>query len=93
MEQAVYTFEDYDYIYRHYNVDGAESVAAALNRSVQSVNAKAVKMNLVGAKEFTQQEKEYVRNYGKVLGTALVFLMPGRTSFEVKEMLACKNRK
>ena len=93
MEQAVYTFEDYDYIYRHYNVDGAESVAAVLNRSVQSVNAKAVKMNLVGAKELTQQEKEYARNYGKVLGTALVFLMPGSTSFEIKEMLACKNRK
>ena len=84
-----YTFDDYDYIYKHFNQDGPVSVAQHLGRSVASVTNRSTKLNLLSQGAPTAEELKYCRNYGKTLGTALMFLMPNRTTVEIEEMLAC----
>lgn len=91
MQGDSWTFSEIDYVYKHYNTDGAESVANKINRSVSSVRCKAEKLNLKSCGEYTHNELNYTSTYAKTLGTALIFLLPNRTSHEVEELIKCKN--
>lgn len=86
-----WSFREIDYVYKHYNVDGAESVSKVLGRSVTSVISKAEKLNLKRKGEFQKYELDYASTYGRPLGGAMIFLIPDRTSLEVKELIKCKN--
>lgn len=85
-----WTYEDYNYMYQNYNKLGVDVVSQELNRSVVTVNAKAIKLGLKSAGPFTEEEKKLARSYGKNLGTALMFLLPHRTSVEIEELLECQ---
>lgn len=91
MQGDAWTFSEIDYLYKHYNTDGACKVSDELSRSEPSVRNKAEKLCLKRSGSFTQAELAYASSYGKVLGTALTFLLPHRTSYEVKELIKCKN--
>ena len=86
-----YTYEEYDYIYNHYNTDGAAAVAEQLDRSVPSIENKAAKLGLVNKGVFTANELQLAKKYGNTLGDAMVFLLPERTVPEIREMIACAN--
>lgn len=87
-----WTFQDYDYLYKHYNTDGAVACADVLHRSVDHVEAKAEKMSLIPQGAFKQYELDLASTYGKTLGGAMIFLLPHRTTYEVKELIECKNK-
>lgn len=89
LQGTQWTFADYDYLYKHYNTDGADKCALALNRSPAAITAKAMKLNLRPQGEFKEAELKQVKSYGKVLGTAMMFIIPYRTSYEIKEMMTC----
>lgn len=91
MQGDTWTFNEIDYVYKHYNTDGVESVSTELNRSVSSVRCKAEKLNLKSCGDFTRSELNYASTYAKSLGTALTFLLPNRTSHEVEELIKCKS--
>lgn len=88
-----WSFYEYDYLYKHYNTDGAEACAKELGRSVSSVESKASKLGLLPQGTFKQFELNYASTYGKSLGGAMIFLLPYRTSYEVEELIACKHRR
>lgn len=83
-------FNDYDFLYKNYNKLGAAACAKELNRSVSSVESKAAKLNLIPQGEFKQYELNYASTYGKTLGTAMIFLLPYRTTSEVQELIECR---
>lgn len=85
----LYTIDEYDYIYKHYNEEGAEAVGEALNRSASSVESKAQKLGLVPHNSFTDEELSLAKEYNKTLGTALIFLFPYRTVSEIEELIKC----
>ena len=87
-----WSFEDYDYLYKHFNVDGVTACAKALQRSETAVQSKAAKLGLVPQGAFTPQELSFANSYGKALGGALIFVLPYRTSVECEELIECKNK-
>lgn len=91
MSKVLYTYEEYDYIYNHYNTDGATAVAEQLDRSVPSIENKAAKLGLVNKGVFTTNELQLAKKYGSTLGDAMIFLLPERTVPEIREMIACAN--
>lgn len=86
-----WSFEDYDYLYKHFAVNGVVSCAKELQRSETAVTSKSMKLGLSSQSPYTAQELNFANSYGKVLGGALMFLMPNRTSGECKELIECKN--
>lgn len=89
MSKLLYSYSEYDYIYKNYNNKGAVGVSEDLKRSAASVEARAQKLGLIPHGEFTKEELGYAEEYGKVLGTALLFLMPYRTIPEIEELILC----
>lgn len=85
-------WEDYAYMYKHYPFDGRRAVAEQLGSSVTNTSAKADKLGLHEPMPFTSEETKFAHAYGRKLGTALMFLMPTRTSYEVEELLRCVRR-
>lgn len=88
-DTSPYTFEDYDFIYKNFNSTPIAEIAEKLGRSIASVRIKAEKLGLIKTGEFTATEQQYARTYGKTLGTALMFVIPDRTSSAIKELLQC----
>lgn len=89
MNKSLYTLEEYDYIYKHYHCDSIESIADHLGRSVPSVEHRAAKLGLGVVKPFSGDEVQLAKKYGPILGDALVFLVPDRTTSEVRELNTC----
>lgn len=82
-----WSFEEYDYLYKNYPTMGAEAVAEQLGRSVNSVRTKAERLMLWEHVGFQPEEISLIKSYGKHLGTAMIFLMPNRTTHDIKGML------
>lgn len=91
MSTGVWTFEELDVIYKSYNTDGAEKVAERLGRSISTVHNKADKLGLLPQGEFKKYELDLASTYGKTLGSAMIFLLPRRTTNEVVELIRCKH--
>ena len=89
MSKVLYTYEEYDYIYKHYNTDGAEAISQCLERSVPSIENKANKLGLSPKGVFTTNELQLAQKYGSTLGDAMVFILPDRTVPEIQELVAC----
>jgi len=87
-----WSFADYKFLYENYNTLGPVECAKELNRSVSSVENKAEKLKISRQGSFKQYELDYASTYGKSLGTALIFLLPHRTTCEVRELLECRKR-
>lgn len=93
MDNNNFTFEDYKYIYEHYNTDNVDDIAKKLGKSSVQVITKASKLGLRGVKEFTNEHAQAAKYYGKTLGTAIIFLFPELTIPEAKELLQCNGIK
>ena len=88
-----WTFQEYDYLYKNYNKIGAIECAKHLHRTLTQVMNKAERLELTPQGEFKQHELDFASTYGKCLGGAMIFLLPKRTSYEVKELIECKNKR
>ena len=64
MSKVLYTYDEYEYIYNHYNTDGAAAISEALERSVPSIENKANKLGLVPHGVFTTNELALAQKYG-----------------------------
>lgn len=84
-----WNYRDYHYVYRNYPKESLESISCELGRSPVTVKAKALKLGVKACGPFTDEEKKLARTYGKALGSALMFLLPHRTSYEIEELLQC----
>lgn len=92
MSKVLYTYDEYAYIYNHYNTEGAAAISEALERSVPSIENKASKLGLVPHGVFTTNELALAQKYGADLGEAMIFLMPERTIPEIQELIACTRK-
>lgn len=88
---ANWSLQEYTVVYNEYPFSGPVPIADKLNRTVNSVVGKAIKLGVEMPKEFTPEEKHLAEVYGKQLGSALIFLLPNRTVVEVGELLKCVN--
>lgn len=88
-----WTFQEYDYLYKHYNKDGGKKCAEALGRTIAQVENKADKLGLLAQGSFKQYELDFASTYGKTLKGAMIFLLPHRTSYEVEELIECRNKR
>lgn len=88
-QSTSWKWPDYSYLHRHYPSDGAKKVSVQLGKSLSNVENKAEKLNLNEQVPFSEEELKTASTYGKTLGTALIFLLPHRTQYEVKELLEC----
>ncbi len=84
-----FTFSECQYLYEHFNLDGAEDCAEKLGRTVRDVQYEADRLDLIPSGEFTEQELKTVKAYMKCLRGALVFILPKRTPLEIEEMVKC----
>lgn len=91
VNNAPFTLDEYDYLYKHYAELGAAECAERLNRTVGSIENHAYKLGISSKSKFKQYELDYASTYGRALGTAMIFLLPDRTSTEVEELIRCKN--
>lgn len=90
MQSKPWTYADLDMLYKEYAYSDTEELAKKMNRTVQSVESKALHLNLYKSVSFTNTEKKTAEMFGKELGTALIFLMPDRTVTEVEVLLSCE---
>lgn len=88
MQNDTWTFQDYDYLYRNYCRNGPKFVADNLDKNVMTTSKKATKMGLLYG-DYTEDEMNTIRTYGKDLGGALIFLIPDRCSYDLEEMSRC----
>lgn len=93
MDSNSWRWEDYAYLYKHYPKEGAKFVSSQLGRSVSVVVQKAEKLGIHENVPFSPEEVKISTAYGKKLGTALMFLMPERTTHEVEELLQCTRKR
>lgn len=82
-----WSLKDYETVYKEYPVVGPVPVADKLNRTVNSVVSRAVKLGVDVPRDFTDEEKAIAKQYSKQLGKALIFLLPGRTVYEIETLL------
>lgn len=87
-----WVFSDYDFLYKHFNTDGLEACAEHLERHREHVQLKAEKLGLYPSGPFTAQEIKYAKAYGSTLKGSLMFLLPGRTSAEIEELIKCAKK-
>lgn len=89
MTNKDWTWDDYEYLYRNYNIVPVKEIAKKLDRSVSSVISHAEKLLLVPKSEFSKSDLALARNYGSQLGTALVFMLPEYSTPKVEELIQC----
>lgn len=89
MSNVDWTWEDYDYLYRNYNLIPTTEIAKKLNRSVSSVIGHAEKLGLYSKSGYTRRELGQAVTYGKQLGTALIFLLPEYSTAMVEGLMEC----
>ncbi len=84
-----WTWEDYEYLYRHYNILPVNTIAEKLGRSVSSTVSHAEKLGLFPRSNFSRKDLLTARNYSGQLGTALIFLLPEYSTANIEELMAC----
>lgn len=89
MNSKEWTWEDYEFLYRNYNLVHVKDIAAKLQRSVGSVVAHAEKLGLLPKVSTSQEDKNLVAEHKKKLGTALVFLLPEYSTAMMEDLIAC----
>lgn len=89
MNSKEWTWEDYEFLYRNYNLVHVKDIAAKLQRSVGSVVAHAEKLGLLPKVSTSQEDKNLVVEHKKKLGTALVFLLPEYSTTMMEDLIAC----
>lgn len=91
MDDKNWTWDDYEFLYRNYNIIPVKEIAAKLERSVSSVNAHAEKLGLIPIPVFPKKDINIAQTYGAQLGTALVFMLPEYSTAKMEELLQCIN--
>ena len=84
-----WTWADYDTVRKNYPSKGEATLELLTDRTPSALLNKAQRLGVSHSTTLLEEEKELLNMYGKALGTAMVFLMPKRTVFEVKEALSC----
>ena len=84
-----WTWSDYDVIRKEYAKDKSNVYSKLKDRSPEAIDDRAVRINVKHDSSLREEETKLLEEYGDVLGSAIVFLMPDRTVYEVKEALQC----
>lgn len=84
-----WTWADYDVVRKNYPSKGEATAELLEDRTASALLNKAQRLGVSHNTTLLEEEKELLAQYGNVLGTAMVFLLPKRTVFEVKEALEC----
>jgi hypothetical protein len=82
-----WTWEDYDTLRKEYPRLGNDIVNVIPNRSLATIKNKAEKLHTYNYPIVSAEERKLVDTYGNALGTAMIFLLPSRTVYEIEEML------
>ena len=85
-----WTWADYDYLYNHYALEDSVDTAKNLNRAVLNIESKANKLGLTKYQPPTDEELKSSSYFGKVLGSAMIFLLPNRSLPELEVLMSCK---
>lgn len=83
-----YTKEDYEYIRNHYETDGAEAVAKALDRTTNAIKSTASKIGLpegkpARQKAWSEKEKQIMLEYFPKEGIKVKRRLPDRTEASI----------
>ena len=84
-----WTWADYDIVRKNFPSKGECTADLLQDRTLSALLNKASRLGVKYCPNLLEEEKELINLYGDVLGSAVVFLMPKRTVFEVKEALLC----
>ncbi len=84
----IWDYEKIDYLYHHYGIDDYRNICEKLNVTKSSLFNEAGKLAMYPKGEFTCEETRILKQYGKTLGNAVVFLLENRTIPEVEKELA-----
>lgn len=84
-----WTWSDYDILRKGYPKHREEVYAKLKDRSAETIDAKAARLNVDHDNNLREEENKLLKEYGDVLGAAVVFLVPDRTVYEVKDALQC----
>lgn len=87
MEAQKWTWQEYDLIRKKFPDIGTELLSELPGRSIDTLLQKAGRLEVNTDCPFTDEEKALADKYGMTLGTALVFVMPSRTPYEVARLL------
>lgn len=87
MNQKNWTWEEYKCVRDRFPYEGFNIVSSLNSRGVAYTAEKAAMLHTSLHKEFTEEEREYARQYGRIVGTALIFFMPSRSVTEVEDLL------
>lgn len=79
-------FDDCMKIYSEYPLKG-KSLCKEFKQSAASVRKIASDLGVTGPKNVTKQERKILSEYKDIMGSAIVFMLPGRTPKEVEAML------
>lgn len=82
-----WSWHDYDLVYKQYPFKGVEVKDELADRTPTSIMTKAKRLGVSTDCPLTEAERELISKYGKDLGTALIFILPERTTEEIKEAL------
>lgn len=89
MNNKEWSWEDYDYLYKHYNTVPISEIAEHLGRSISSVNSHAEKLGLFPIFTPVQKDINLIRTYHKQLGNAVIFLTPTYSTAMVEDVIKC----
>ena len=84
-----WTWADYDVGRKNYPTKGEDTAELLQDRTASALLNKAQRLGVSHNTTLLEEEKELLKQYGSTLGTAMIFLLPKRTVFEVKDALAC----
>lgn len=84
-----WTYEELDTLYNEYYTSPIKDLAEKLNRTVQSVESKAMKMYLRKDTNFTSHEMSVAKTFGSTLGSATMFLLPECSVPELGVLFKC----
>lgn len=87
MTQSTWTWEDYDTLRNKYPDMGRDIQQLFPDVSMENILKRVERLNTHLHTPYTDEEKRIAKEYGPALGTALIFLIPGRTLGEITELL------
>lgn len=89
MSNKEWTWDDYAFLYRNYNIMPVKYIAQELQRNVGSVISHAEKLGLLPKVKASQEDCNLVSEHKKQLGTALIFLLPEYSTAMMEDLIAC----
>ena len=88
MASGEWTWQDYDTLYTNWGCLPVKDIAAELKKTEKAVVERAEQLGLVTVAKDRTKEKQLVHQYGKQIGTAIIFLAPYLGTTEVEMLLS-----